>query len=120
MEAILKLIDTLIQYAATVAEASSAVFRRGAGLQFMSEFLTIVFSSSEPGFRERVNRCYKVYVEPEQQKPVRGTKVNESGWFQPKTTFKSKLAPKTISFWCFSPGFGSVCRTSENTCRQTN
>lgn len=104
----LKLLDTLIQFLATAAEASNTAFRRGAGLQYMSDFLTIVFSSSEQGFRERVNRCYKVYVEYEQTKPARGSKVSESGWIQPKAVLNSKTTAKVISYWCFSPGFGFV------------
>lgn len=103
---ILKLLETLIQYLATASEASNSAFRRGTGLQHMSEFLTIVFASSEPGFRERVDRCYKVYIDAEQPKQTRGSKVNESGWIQPKATFKSKMTAKVISYWCFSPGFG--------------
>lgn len=99
--------DKLISYLATAAEASNTIFRKGAGLQNMFDFLTIVYSSSDAGFRERVNRCYKVYIENEQPKPVRGSK-NESGWIQPKMIVKSKVTAKVISYWCFSPGFGLV------------
>lgn len=102
----IKLLDTLIQYLATAAQASNTIFRRGSGLQLMSEFLTIVFSSSEPGFRERVNRCYKVYIEPEQPKQTRGSKTSDGGWIQSKTNTITKNTAKVISYWCFSPGFG--------------
>lgn len=103
---IIKLLDTLVQYLATAAEASHTAFRRGAGLQHMLEFLTIVFVGSAEDLRARVNRCYKVYIEPEPQKQTRGVQKQENGWFQTKATMPGKLRAKTISYWCFSPGFG--------------
>lgn len=103
---IIKLLGTLVTYLATDSEASGSIFRRGTGLQHMHEFLQIVFSSSSDDLRKRMDRCYKVYIEQEQQKPTRGAKTNEGGWIQPKTTIKSKSCAKTVSFWCFSPGFG--------------
>lgn len=89
------------------AESKSSVFRRGAGLEKINELLSIVFSSSADDFRERVGRCYKVYVETEQPKQTRGSKQNADGWIQPKTTVnKIKPTAKVLSYWCFSPGFG--------------
>lgn len=100
----------MIQYLANQAQASSSAFRRGAGLQKMSELLTIVFSSTADDFRSRVGKCYKVYIEIEQQKPSRVStpKVKENGWIQPKATVTkaAKTTAKVISYWCFSPGFG--------------
>lgn len=106
VEVILKLLDTLIQYLTTDAEASGSTFRRGGGLQTMQEFLQIVFSSSSDDLRQRMDRCYKVYIELEPQKPARGSRMNESGWIQPKAVVPAKNKAKTVSFWCFSPGFG--------------
>lgn len=107
-EVIIKLLDTLIQYCATNAEANQSVFRRGAGLQHMQDFLTIVFSGSSDEFRSKVNRCYKVYIEPEPQKPTRGNQKQDNGWIQTKAIMPAKLRAKSISYWCFSPGFGYV------------
>lgn len=106
VDAMTKLLDTLITYLTTDAEASGSVFRRGTGLQNMQEFLQIVFSSSGDDLRQRMNRCYKVYIEQEQQKPTRGSKTNENGWIQTKAVQKTKSTAKVVSFWCFSPGFG--------------
>ena len=106
VEVLIKLLDTLIAYLATDSEASGSVFRRGAGLQNVQEFLQIVFSSSSEDLRRRIDRCYKVYIEQEPQKQTRGAKTNEGGWIQPKAALKSKSSAKSVSFWCFSPGFG--------------
>lgn len=106
MEIVLKLLDTLITYLATDGQAAGAIFRRGSGLQYIHEFLQIVFASSTEDLRQRMDRCYKVYIEQEQQKPTRG-KTTENGWMQTKTTTtKTKASAKSVSFWCFSPGFG--------------
>lgn len=106
----LKLLDNLLQFLANEAQSTSSAFRRGTGLQKIHELLVIVFSSTAPDFRQRVGKCYKVYIELEQQKPKFGTtsKVNENGWLQPKgsTTKVLKSTAKTINYWCFSPGFG--------------
>lgn len=102
----IKLLDTLVTYLATGGEAAGSVFRRGTGLQYIHEFLQIVFASSAADLRARMDRCYKVYIEPEPQKPVRANKPNESGWIQSKAMTKTKSIGKSVSFWCFSPGFG--------------
>lgn len=103
----IKLLDTLITYLATSGEATGSVFRRGSGLQYIHDFLQIVFASSSVDLRQRMDRCYKVYIEIEQQqKPVRANKPNENGWMQSKGTSKAKITAKSVSFWCFSPGFG--------------
>lgn len=101
----IKLLDTLITYLTTNGEAAGSIFRRGSGLQYIHEFLQIVFASSTEDLRQRMDRCYKVYIEQEQQKPVRG-KPAENGWIQSKATTKTKSVAKSVSFWCFSPGFG--------------
>lgn len=105
MEIILKLLETLITYITADADSNSSVFRRGAGLQHMQEFLQIVFSSSSEDLRPHMDRCYKVYVELEPQKSTFSSKTNDR-WIQPKNVTKSKILAKIVSFWCFSPGFG--------------
>lgn len=95
----------MITYLSTDGDAAGSIFRRGTGLQYIHEFLQIVFASSTEDLRQRMDRCYKVYVEQEQQKPVRGKTV-ENGWIQSKATTKTKSVGKSVSFWCFSPGFG--------------
>lgn len=101
------MLDTLITYLTTEAEAAGSVFRRGSGLQNLNEFLQIVFATSITDFRQRMDRCYKVYIEQEQHKmPTLRSKANDNGWIQTKTVPSTKLAGKIISFWCFSPGFG--------------
>lgn len=108
VDTMIKLLDTLVTYLTTNAEASGSVFRRGVGLQDMHAFLQIVFSSSGEDLRQRMNRCYKVYIEPEPQKQTRGSRTNDNGWIQPKNVQKTKSTAKIVSFWCFSPGFGLV------------
>lgn len=101
-------LDCLIQFLANAADSSHAVFKHGAGLQYMQEFLTIVFSGSSDDFQQRVNRCYKVYIEPEPPKQTRGAQMNDSGWIKTKANIATNTKAKIISFWCFSPGFGLV------------
>lgn len=114
VDTMIKLLDTLVTYLTTNAEASGSVFRRGVGLQDMHAFLQIVFSSSGEDLRQRMNRCYKVYVEPEPQKQTRGSRTNDNGWIQPKNVQKTKSTAKIVSFWCFSPGFGYVLINTKN------
>lgn len=106
VEIVIKLLATLITYLTTNGEAAGSVFRRGTGLQYIHEFLQTVFASSTEDLRKRMDRCYKVYIEQEQQKPVRGKSTAENGWIQSKVTTKTKSVAKSVSFWCFSPGFG--------------
>lgn len=99
-------LDSLIQFLANAADSEPAVFKHGAGLQYMQEFLTIVFSGSSDDYQKRVNRCYKVYIEPEPPKQTRGAQMNDSGWIKTKANTITSTKAKIISFWCFSPGFG--------------
>lgn len=102
---LLKLFDALIQFLATSSEDST--FRRGSSLQVLFDLLTIVFSNSSDDYRERVSKCYKVHVELEPAKTARsGGAVTKDGWIAPKQTLLRKSNAKTVSYWCFSPGFG--------------
>lgn len=70
----------------------------GIGLRAISSFLRVVFSSSAPHLRDRVNRCYKIFIErePDKQTIVDGV----------ETTEKPHPKAKIINVWCFSAAFG--------------
>lgn len=70
----------------------------GTGLRALSSFLRVVFSSSAPHLRDRVNRCYKIYIEREQEKQ---TVVDGSANIE-----KPHPKAKIINVWCFSAAFG--------------
>ena len=97
------MLDNLIQFLTTVRESNSA-FRRGSGLEKLLDLLTIVFANSGEDYREKVIKCFKVHVEIEPSKQKGQT--SKDGWIQPKATSLMKNTAKTISYWCFSPGFG--------------
>lgn len=73
----------------------------GIGLRALSSFLRIVFSCSAPQLRDRVNRCYKIYIEREPNKLANN--VNGS-----QTVERSHQKAKIINVWCFSAAFGWV------------
>lgn len=67
----------------------------GLGLQAIRELLQIAFASSAENLREKVNRCYKIYITEEPQKPSSS---------KSKQVHDKSL--KVVNFWCFSAGFG--------------
>lgn len=70
----------------------------GYGLRALSSFLRVVFSSSAPDLKDEVNKCYKVHIEPEQDKKIVGHGV--------LTTEKPHPNAKRINFLCLSAKFG--------------
>ncbi|XP_015515534.2 regulator of telomere elongation helicase 1 homolog isoform X1 [Neodiprion lecontei] len=93
-------LDKIVLYLSTTS--TSPFSRKGNGLQKFNDLLRVVFSGGQasPLYRDRVKRCYKVHVMPEEVKKGR----KNDGWDALKTT--SKTEGKIISYWCFSPGFG--------------
>ncbi|XP_058817488.1 regulator of telomere elongation helicase 1 homolog [Topomyia yanbarensis] len=103
---IAQLLENIIQYIATITEKNNFV-RRGGGLQILAEALAIVFAGSGQEYRASIARCYKVHIEFEEQKKVRGNVRQADGWTTTKQLVPSvKSNAKKVSFWCFNPGFG--------------
>lgn len=89
------LVDLLNDVIACMIELSSKKRKYVTGLRAVLGFLRIVFSSSAPNLRDQVNKCYKVYIEPDNKTD------NKPSTSKPENS-------KTINFWCFSPKFGLV------------
>ncbi|XP_058807015.1 regulator of telomere elongation helicase 1 homolog isoform X2 [Phymastichus coffea] len=90
-------LDKIILYLTTVN--TSSFIRKGNALQKFCDLLRVVFvGANSQNYRERVKRCYKVYIQVEQPK-----KSSKNVWETKKIT---KSDGKLISYWCFSPGFG--------------
>lgn len=114
--AILDTIDALKLVLVGDAKTDRLILRKGRqnygyGLGKLSDLLSIAFSSSTDDFRERVGRCYKVYVEFEKENPnyvvKRGPKRKAVGWITASAiAIKDELRTKIFSFWCFSASFG--------------
>ncbi|XP_055298263.1 regulator of telomere elongation helicase 1 homolog isoform X2 [Sitodiplosis mosellana] len=78
----------------------------GIGLRALSSFLRVVFSSSAPHLRDRVIRCYKIYIERE---PDKKTTV-----YGVTTVEKAHPKAKIINVWCFSAAFGMQYLLQQN------
>ncbi|XP_058443866.1 regulator of telomere elongation helicase 1 homolog [Malaya genurostris] len=103
---IAQLLENIVQYIATITEKNSFV-RRGGGLQVLADALSIVFAGSGHEYRASIERCYKVHIDFEEQKNVRGNVRQADGWTSTKQMVPSvKSNAKKVSFWCFNPGFG--------------
>lgn len=113
---ILDTIDAVKQAMVGDAKADRLLPRKthqyfGSGLGKVEDLLSIVFSRQGDDYRQRVSRCYKVYVELEKENqsyvPMRGPKRSAGGWIQPKAIRKkNKPSTKIFSYWCFSASFG--------------
>lgn len=91
-------LDKIILYLTTVS--TSAFSRKGNALQKFCDLLRVVFAGSNSDkYRERIKKCYKVYIQIEQPKKS----YKNDAWETKKIT---KSDGKLISYWCFSPGFG--------------
>ncbi|XP_058062041.1 LOW QUALITY PROTEIN: regulator of telomere elongation helicase 1 homolog [Anopheles bellator] len=111
---ILQVTNALISYLATVSEKNH-FSRRGAGLQNLADFLEIIFSDSNPNYRDAVERCFKVHISPEDSKPVKGNAKRADGWTSKKQSdTAAKNNAKIVYFWCFNPGFGMRQLTCRN------
>lgn len=79
----------------------TAFNKKGNGLQKFCDFLKIVFVGglSHMRYRDKIEKCYKVYIQSEGLKKTFKNDV----WESKKIT---KSEGKSISYWCFSPGFG--------------
>nr|CAD7606766.1 unnamed protein product [Timema genevievae] len=97
---VLELLDKIILYLSTTN--TSPYQRNGSGLQKFSDLLKIVFNSNNhcSKYIENVKRCYKVHVTKEDMK----SKNKSNSWLATKTPLA--VGGNTISYWCFSPGFG--------------
>ena len=91
-------LDKIILYLTTTS--TSPFSRKGNALQKFSDLLRVVFAGSTNNkYRERIKKCYKVHIQPEQPKKS----FKNDAWEIKKMT---KSDGKLISYWCFSPGFG--------------
>uniref|UniRef100_A0A8W7P0B9 Regulator of telomere elongation helicase 1 homolog n=1 Tax=Anopheles coluzzii TaxID=1518534 RepID=A0A8W7P0B9_ANOCL len=104
---VLQVMNSLITHITT--EKTGGFVRRGAGLQSMVDFLEVVFASSGPEYRQAVEKCFRVHIEPEEPKQLaKGGVKRADGWTATKQPLKApvKSTSKVINFWCFNPGFG--------------
>ncbi|KAK1124462.1 hypothetical protein K0M31_006814 [Melipona bicolor] len=94
-------IEKLEKIAFYLTTTSTSPFtRKGNALQKFSDLLKTVFSTGNSvRYKEKIEECYKVYIQLEEQKK---TKQNEV-WEKKKMPLKNES--KVISYWCFSPGF---------------
>ncbi|CAD7091451.1 unnamed protein product [Hermetia illucens] len=99
-----RLLESLIQYI-TAANQSNPVFRRGGGLQVLSDLLTIAFAGKDENADEKIKRCFKVHVDVEEVKEKK-TSTKKDGWITPKGGTITKTRAKVINYWCFNPGYG--------------
>lgn len=90
-------LDKIILYLTTTN--TNAYAKKGQGLQKFNDLLRIAFVGGISK-RSKVEECYKVHIQMEEQKKS----FKDGGW-QAKKTVK-KTDGKVISYWCFSPGFG--------------
>lgn len=102
-------LEKIILYLTTTSTSPFA--RKGNALQRFSDFLRTAFNSGASVMRhkEKVKRCYKVYIQVEEQKKNYKNDV----WESKKTI--TKTDGKLISYWCFSPGFGYASMRSTDT-----
>lgn len=68
----------------------------GIGLKSILDFLKIAFSTSSDHLRDRVDRCYKVYIE----------NLTENNNNLSTSRLVQDIDGKKVNFWCFSPAFG--------------
>ncbi|XP_055531532.1 regulator of telomere elongation helicase 1 homolog [Wyeomyia smithii] len=102
---IAQLIDNIIQYISTISGKNNFV-RRGGGLQTLAEALSIIFAGTGAEYRESVSKCYRVHVDYEETKKVRGNVHQADGWTATKQQVQSVNGnAKILNFWCFNPGF---------------
>ncbi|CAG9762248.1 unnamed protein product [Ceutorhynchus assimilis] len=94
---IILMLDKMIQFL-TAQNDNSPFARKGKGLQIFNDFLLVVFQSKVS--KEKIKECYKVHVK-EEEPQYKSPRV--STWLEKKTTVAKS---RTLSFWCFNPGFG--------------
>ncbi|KAK5643901.1 hypothetical protein RI129_007746 [Pyrocoelia pectoralis] len=93
------LIDKIIQFL-SVSPNDGPFQRKGNGLEAFNFLLTLVYAHTAPDIREKIKKCYTVYIEEEQPKRSVG-----NNWLS-KATSSYKNGGRSLNFWCFSPGFG--------------
>lgn len=96
---LINLLSKIAQYLA-MAQSEGPFQRKGAALDTLEQFLSIVFmgnTENKQTFMKSIHKCYKVYVKLEESKNTE----SKAFW-----TPKSKTAGRVINYWCFNPGFG--------------
>lgn len=113
---IMKLIASLLEFL-TQASVGKAFGRKGFGLTKVGELIDTVYGSMTQdvqGWRQSMERGYRVHVELEEPKAKRGGRTGD-GWLSTtsvQTTLNNNA--KVINYWCFNPGFGMANLTSRN------
>ena len=102
-DVIVDLLDRVIQY--LTVSSTSPYQRRGNGLQKFADLVKIVFSKTNftAEHMERVKKSYKVHIKVEQPK----SRAKADSWSAPSAKATAK-AGRVLSYWCFSPGFGTI------------
>ncbi|KAB0798760.1 hypothetical protein PPYR_06644 [Photinus pyralis] len=93
------LIDKIIQFL-SVTPNDGPFQRKGNGLEAFNFLLTLVYAHNLPDIKEKIKKCYTVYIEEEQPQKNVG-----NNWLS-KATSSYKNGGRSLNFWCFSPGFG--------------
>ena len=96
-----------MQYLST-SNDSGPFAKKGTGLQKLADLIKIVFNKEQTSasYMEFVAQCFKVHVNTEEKKKL--NPKNEGWGAAQKTNSLTTKTPKTISYWCFNPGFGLV------------
>lgn len=82
-----KLADTLL-------ESKEPNAPQGVGLNAMTNFLKVVYTSAASQLKDRIDAFFRVFVE---EKPAP---------YQSQATQKGDAKSRVVNFWCFSAAFG--------------
>ncbi|XP_014606686.1 PREDICTED: regulator of telomere elongation helicase 1 homolog [Polistes canadensis] len=95
---VIEKLEKIVSYLVTTNTSPFA--RKGNALQKFINVLRVLFSSGNSlQHREKIEQCYKVYIQLEEQKKNQ----KSDGWQTKKIALKNE--GKVINYWCFSPGF---------------
>lgn len=113
--AVVQLIDSLLEFL-TKATAGKIFARKGFGLVKVNELLGTVYgtmSQDVNGWKQSMERSYRLHIELEEQKPKRGAGTGD-GWLS--TTHQATINnnAKILNYWCFNPGFGMANLINRN------
>lgn len=109
-EALLSVIEKVVSYLSTL---SNSFQTRGTALQKFAEIVKVVFSMSDgqsnilpsslcqssyvmEKMMDELSKFYRVHIQEESPK---------DSYKQSSTNTKSKRSKRTLSYWCFSPGY---------------
>jgi regulator of telomere elongation helicase 1 len=89
--------------------AESRSFRTGSNIEKFMDAITVVFSHSGMGPPQAAAHNYKVFMKAEEAKKTKKSDV----WTVPAAETSSKKQTRTLSYWCFSPGYAMTDLTAQ-------